>query len=224
MARTLLRGHQLHPRHSIPGLQGRSRRRPVDLWRSSLRARLACGRRSVPGRSFPRLASVEGFEEKGIAANQLTHRNWFDDPAGLIPNPTPGASPAFLVVPSIRSNLATYGGLIDNTALQGTMFLPGGATAACNYGNDINAAKTSTFSSGGCGAIPTIAFAPDQKRAVLFTHGEFDLAPGLTLYGEAHLAYLNVVAHDFIDPQQGAANQFTIFSETPSCRPRCRTP
>jgi outer membrane receptor protein involved in Fe transport len=172
---------------------------------------LTGGAQWLDGR-FRLIGSAEGFTEQGVGAGKVAHRRWFDDPAGLIPNPTPGASPNYLVVPSMRSNLATYGGLIDNGPLQGTMFLPGGATAPCTYGSGINAARTSTFASGGCGAIPTIAFAPDQKRAVFFAHGEFDVSPALTLYGEGHFAYANVLAHDFIDPQQGGSNQFTIFS------------
>jgi outer membrane receptor protein involved in Fe transport len=158
------------------------------------------------------IGSAEGFHEQGVGSEQPTYRPWFDDPDGLIPNPVPGGSPNYLVVPSMRSNLATYGGLIDNGPLQGTTFLPGGATAPCAYGSGINAARTSTFSSGGCGAVPTIAFAPNQKRAVLFAHGEYDLSPALTIYGEGHFAHANVLAHDFIDPQQGGSNQFTIFS------------
>jgi outer membrane receptor protein involved in Fe transport len=172
---------------------------------------LTGGAQLLDGR-FRLIGSAEGFTEQGVGAGQTTHRRWFDDPAGLIPNPKPGAAPNYLVVPSMRSNLATYGGLIDNGPLQGTMFLPGGATAPCAYGSGINAARTSTFASGGCGAVPTIAFAPDQKRAVFFAHGEFDVSPALTIYGEGHFAYANVLAHDYIDPQQGAANQFTIFS------------
>lgn len=167
----------------------------------------------VGGRAFANgrlrlIGSVEGHLESGIGADEESGRRWFDDPAGQIPNPVRGVSPSILVIPSIRSSLGAAGGLITNTALRGTRFLTGGTTAAFNYGTITG----TSWQSGGDGGRPNIAFAPDQDRITLFSHGEFDLTERANLFAEVSFSNSHVLSHNFVNPLQGAANNFTIFS------------
>lgn len=154
------------------------------------------------------IASLEGYIEDGIPANEESGRAWFDDPYGQIPNPVKGATPSILVIPSIRSSLGATGGLITNTALRGTRFLPGGATSAFNYGTITG----TSWQSGGDGGRPSLSFAPNQDRIAAFSHGEFDVTDRVTVFAEAMMSNSHTLSNNYINPLQGASNNFTIFS------------
>jgi iron complex outermembrane receptor protein len=154
------------------------------------------------------IASAEVFGEQGIGAKESSHRDWFENAAGQIPNPVAGANPALLVIPNIRSSLGTAGGLIAAGPLKGIQFLPGGAPAPFDYG----AVTGSAFQSGGDGARVNIAFAPEQARANTFIHGELEIGEDAALFAEVHYAYTHVASDNQINPQTGTGNQFTIFA------------
>lgn len=155
------------------------------------------------------VASAEAFTQKGVGPNDTTGRDWFDTPAGQIPNPIVGTLPKVLVIADIRNGLGAYGGLISSGPLRGTQFLPGGIPAPFNTGTITG----TTFQSGGDGAKINIGFAPDQERVTSFLHGEFDVTDKLTVFAEAHYAYSHVTANDFVNPHTGTANQYTIFRD-----------
>jgi iron complex outermembrane recepter protein len=169
---------------------------------------IAAGQEGFGGRARI-VVSAEFAVQDGIDADQATGRNWFDHPAGQIPNPVAGAQPATLVIPEIRNALGTYGGLIPSGPLKGTQFLPGGVSAPFNPGALVGA----TFASGGDGAQINIAFTPDQQRETAFARGEFDATPHVTLFADALYAHRRVGSGLFINPHTGAANQFTIFRD-----------
>ena len=154
------------------------------------------------------IASAEFANQSGVGPLGSTGRNWFDVPAGQIPNPA-GGLPKIIVIGDIRNGLGTYGGLIPSGPLKGIQFLPGGVTAAFTPGSVVG----TTFQSGGDGEKINIGFSPDQERANTFLHGEFDVHERLTLFAEGHVAHTDVTSAEFVNPQVGTANQFTIFRD-----------
>jgi outer membrane receptor protein involved in Fe transport len=171
------------------------------------------------------VASGEYFKMGGMNYGEVTGRNWFDYPTGAWTNPTAGALPTIVVVPNARSDYGNYNGII--TALTGCptgtpgnacralvnqQFLPGGtAIGAYNFGDQHNANNASaSFAGGGDGAVANQPFTPDTLRRSLFLHGEYDVSPNLTLWGQAmynsNITFLNsqVVS-------QLTTTQFTIF-------------
>jgi outer membrane receptor protein involved in Fe transport len=169
---------------------------------------IAVGQEGLGGRARF-VASAEFAAQNGIDADQTTGRDWFDHPAGQIPNPVVGGRPSTLVIPDIRNALGTYGGLIPSGPLRGTQFLPGGVSAPFNPG----ALAGATFASGGDGAQINIAFTPDQQRETAFVRGELDATPQVTLFADVLYAHRRVGSGLFINPHTGSANQFTIFRD-----------
>lgn len=154
------------------------------------------------------VASAEVAAQKGLGPTENTGRDWFEKAAGQLPNPA-GGTPAVLVVSDIRNGLGTYGGLITNSTLKGTQFLPGGATSTFVPG----AVVGTTFQSGGDGARINIGFSPDQFRANAFGHLDFELTPDLKLFAEGMISNSHVTSDNFVNLHTGSASQFTIFRD-----------
>ncbi len=170
-------------------------------------ASLAYGRSFMDGR-LHFVASAEFAAQSGLGPNDDTKRDWFEKAAGQLPNPA-GGSPSVLVVSDIRNGVATYGGLITNTVLKGTQFLPGGATSTFTPGSIVG----TTFQSGGDGARINIGFSPDQVRYNGFSHLEFELTPDISLFAEGVYAKSHVTSDNFVNLHTGSASQFTIFRD-----------
>jgi outer membrane receptor protein involved in Fe transport len=169
---------------------------------------LSYGRSFAGGRGHA-ILSGEYFKQDGLRADELTGRDWFDYAAGRIPNPVAGARPRFLVVPDLRSSVATNGGLISTGPLRGTEFLPGGATRQLTYGSIVG----STFMGGGDGARTNIGFMPEQDRKNFFGHVEYALTDNITvfaegIYGEAHTNQGHATNSNY-----AAGTGFTIFAD-----------
>ncbi|NOW44929.1 outer membrane receptor protein involved in Fe transport [Novosphingobium sp. SG751A] len=156
------------------------------------------------------IASAQYAKEYGVAVNESSGRDWFDDPVGLIPN-TLSSSPSNLIVPSIRSSVGSDGGLITNTILRGTQFLVGGVPAPFNRGFNPGAG----FQSGGDGSQVHYNFAPDQRRNSEFVHAEYDVSDDVSLFAEGRFAYNFVNSKNQIAFETGSGNQFTIYSGNP---------
>lgn len=156
------------------------------------------------------IASASYDREYGVAVNQSSGRQWFDDPVGLIPN-TLSPLPANIIVPNIRSSVGSDGGLITNTLLKGTQFLAGGAPAAFNYGFD----SGTGFQSGGDGSEVHYNFAPDQQRTAEFLHAEYEISDNVTAYVEGGYSNDYVDSRNEIAFETGSGNQFTIYSGNP---------
>ncbi len=155
------------------------------------------------------IISGEYFEQDGVRADEESGRDWFDSPAGRIPNPVVGTTPRALIVPDLRSSLATFGGLISTGPLRGTQFLAGGGTSQLVYGPIVG----SNNMSGGEGAILRIGLSPDQDRRNLFAHAEYDLTDTFTGYVEALYGKSHVNEGLFRSSNVGAGSGFTIFRD-----------
>lgn len=149
------------------------------------------------------------FHQKGLRADESTGRDWFDDNAGLIANPTKGALPRNLVIPSIRSSVGTFGGLISSGPLKGTQFLAGGVSAPFNYGTNTGTA----FQSGGDGARANIGLMPTQTRYNAFVRTEYDVSPALTLFAEGLYANSHTVQGAFVSQNTGTNAAYTIYRD-----------
>lgn len=155
------------------------------------------------------IAGIDYFYQKGLRADQRTHRDWFDDNAGQIVNPVAGARPLNLIIPSIRSSIGTYGGLISSGPLRGTQFLAGGASAPFNYGTVTGTA----FQSGGDGARANIGLQPTQERYNGFARAEFDLSPAATFFVEGLYARSHTNQGAFVSQNVGSNAAYTIYRD-----------
>lgn len=149
------------------------------------------------------------FYQKGLRADQKTHRDWFDDNAGQIVNPVAGARTLNLIIPSIRSSIGTYGGLISAGPLRGTQFLDGGRSAPFNYGTITGTA----FQSGGDGARANIGLQPTQERYNGFARAEFDVSPAFTVFAEGLYARSHTNQGAFVSQNVGSNAAYTIYRD-----------
>ncbi len=83
--------------------------------------------------------------------------------------------------------------------------------APFNYGT----VTGSSFQSGGDGGDPRNGLFPGQRRNNVFTHGEYDVTDYITLFAEGLYSHNRSSLDASIVPEQGAANQFTIFAGNP---------
>ena len=155
------------------------------------------------------IAGIDYFYQKGLRADQKTHRDWFDDNAGQIVNPVAGARPLNLIIPSIRSSIGTYGGLISSGPLRGTQFLANGVSAPFNYGTITGTA----FQSGGDGARANIGLQPTQERYNGFARAEFDISPAFTLFAEGLYARSHTNQGAFVSQNVGSNAAYTIYRD-----------
>lgn len=156
------------------------------------------------------ILSTQYFRQEGTSVNDVTGRDWWDKPQGLIANTT-GAGPQNLVLPNIRSSIGTTGGLITNTVLRGTHFLAGGAPATFNRG----LSSGSAWQSGGDGALINFNLTPDQQRTSNFAHLTYDVGDNAELYGELAYSESHGVDRNQKPINTGARFTYTIFSGNP---------
>lgn len=174
----------------------------------SFGATLNAGKKFLGGRARL-IGSIDYFRQDGLRADEVTHRDWFDNAAGRIPNPVANARPSNLVIADIRSSIGTYGGMISAGPLRGTQFLAGGVAAPFTYGP----ISGNAFASGGDGAKANVGLMPAQLRYSTFVHGEFDVTDRLMVYADALYAYSHTNQGAFTSTNTGAAAQYTIFRD-----------
>lgn len=159
------------------------------------------------------VVSGEYFKMKGIDVNDDTHRSWYEQAAGRIANPNPNGTPGIILVDDIRSSVGYPGGFITfapgNGALQGITFLPGGALGAFDRGTTTGSA----FQSGGSGARVNASLVPHQDRYSFFAGMQYDVSDGLSLTADAMASQSHTLQRAFVEPETGAASQFTIFRD-----------
>lgn len=160
------------------------------------------------------IASTQYGRQDGTRVNEMSGRDWWDRPSGLIQNTT-GSGPTNLVLPNIRNILSTYGGLISAGPLKGTQFLVGGVPAPMNYGYSAG----SIWASGGDGAWIPFNLTGDQERSANFAHATYDVTDNAQAYFELGFSISNAS-----DPNQkpintGAGNGYTIFRDNAFLHP-----
>lgn len=178
----------------------------------NLLARFAWGH-ALSGRRLHLIVSGEYFEMRGIDIGDDTHRAWYERAVGRIANPGTDTTPGMLIVDDIRSSIGYPGGFITyaagNGALLGITFLPGGALGTFDRGTTTG----STFQSGGSGARVNTSLVPNQDRFNLFAGAQYDVSDDLRLTVDAMASRSHTLQRAFIEPETGAASQFTIFSD-----------
>ncbi len=175
---------------------------------ANYKASLAWGG-SFAGDRLHVIASTQVARQDGTRVHELTGRQWYDDPMGLITNTT-GSGPTNLVLPNITSTVGTDGGLITAGPLKGTQFLVGGVPAPFNYGYSPGTA----WSSGGDGSWIPFNLIGTQERTQNFVHATYDVTDSAQLYAEIGFSYSRGT-----DPNQKGINTagfaYTIFSGNP---------
>jgi iron complex outermembrane receptor protein len=145
----------------------------------SFMANIAVGHQFADGK-LRVIGSAEFSRQGGVGITDKSGRAWWDDAAGQVPNPTTGAQPLVLVVPSLKAALGSNGGLISSGPLRGTQFIANGQSAPFQYGSVVS----NTYMSGGDvnAGNPGNSLSPDQKRSTAFARAEFDLTPDTMVY------------------------------------------
>ncbi len=114
-----------------------------------------------------------------------------------IANPTPANGlPVNLIVPNSQYSTVAPGGIINNTALKGTTFGPGGVPMPFTYGSFVGASSMSGGSNvgcvnGGCGNLnisSTASVEPPTARLGTFARVGYDFSPTLRAYVNASFA------------------------------------
>ncbi|QCB43265.1 TonB-dependent receptor [Sphingomonas sp. PAMC26645] len=161
------------------------------------------------------LVSGEYYKNEGIF--NYNGRDWARKGYAIIAvpgvtdlNKSP-TNPRQVVVPNVRTSNGTYGGLITDTALRGTQFLPGGAPSPFTYGSLVSA---STMQGGdGIDASRDIGLQPEQERFNLFSRFDYELTDNVSAYVQGIYGQDQVVFISGPGLQAGGSNQFTIFSD-----------
>ncbi len=159
------------------------------------------------------VASALHYTDYGVGTAQ--NRDWTSRATGAITNPN--FNPALpvsptnttqIVVTAPYSSVASLGGLITNTALKGTTFLPDGQATAFQYGNDVSAA----FMQGGGGYDESLLLTlqPFQRRDQFFTHVTYDFSDSLSGYIQL-MGSQNNVKYNSLPTFELSSTAFTIF-------------
>jgi outer membrane receptor protein involved in Fe transport len=173
---------------------------------AELLASLAAGTKFADGRGRI-IAGVEYVDNKG-SGNCYT-RDWCSQSYNTISNPgRVGGQAATLILPNARTATATRAGIITGvtragapivTPLRGTEFGPNGTTFRHDYGAYFPSNPAGTnggiFQSGG--GDPALAFyenyplAAPVERVNAFTHADFEVTDGVTLFAEGSYGHVN---------------------------------
>lgn len=149
----------------------------------------------------------------GIDVNEPSGRDWYEKAAGRIANPVAGATPSFILVDDIRSSVGYPGGFVTfaaaNGALRGITFEPGGALGTFNRGTITGSA----FQNGGSGARVNVSLIPNQERYSVFGGLQYEFSDDLNLTVDGLYARSHTLQRAFVEPDTGAASQFTIFRD-----------
>jgi iron complex outermembrane recepter protein len=132
------------------------------------------------------VVSGDYYDREGIGPN-ASGRDWQDRAPGVIPNPTPGARPFRFFVDDVTLSAANYGGLITSGPLRGTTFAPGGAPVPFRFGSLVGP----LFMTGGDGVAHSTNITGALRRATLFAHVKYDLAPSTEVFAEGLYAKVN---------------------------------
>lgn len=154
------------------------------------------------------VGSFEYYKSDGVL--NTAKRHWDDAHFDVIPNPTPNdGRPANLWRSNVRTSDMTYGGLIRSTALRGTQFLPGGATAPFTYGTEVSAATM--VGGDGFWEPRGNVIAPLETKSA-FLHGTIEASDAVSLFFEG--AYANSKSSYNGSPGSYSGTQaFTIFND-----------
>lgn len=134
-------------------------------------------------------------------------RKWAEAGWGLIPN-LPGESPRLVLTPNVTNSHATFGGLIINTALAGTEFLPGGVPDPFVYGD----LRSSQYMVGGDGILDFINIAAGVERWSTFGRVGYEFSDSVEAFFEASLAESRT-RYRQRSPGNIAANRVEIFRD-----------
>ena len=158
---------------------------------------------------------VSGLHYVDYGVSTAQSRDWTSRATGAITNPNfnsalpvSATNTTQIVVTAPYSSVAALGGLITNTALKGTTFLPGGQPTQFQYGNDLTAA----FMQGGGGYDESLLLTlqPYQRRDQFFVHATYDFSDSLSGYVQL-MGSQNNVKYNSLPTFELSSTAFTIF-------------
>ena len=160
------------------------------------------------------LVSGEYYDNEGIP--NYNGREWALRGYAIIAAPgvndanKSATNPKTLVVPNVTFAAGSYGGLITNTTLRLTQFLPGGATAPFVLG--ANATGATMQGGSGVDVFRNIGLQPQQERESIFGRVDFDVTNHVSVYAQALYGKNDVI---FVSGPGAAvtSSSFTIFRD-----------
>lgn len=160
------------------------------------------------------LVSGEYYENKGIP--NYYGRDWALRGYAIIAVPgvtdanKSATNPKTIIAPNVTFAAGTYGGLITNTALRLTQFLPGGTTAPFVLG--ANATGATMQGGSGIDAFRDIGLQPEQQRKNAFGRVDFAVTDNISVYAQGLYGENKVV---FVSGPGASvtSSSFTIFRD-----------
>jgi iron complex outermembrane receptor protein len=164
------------------------------------------------------IGSVEYYTSAGVPTANA--RDWayggtgyINNPAVTAANPASATNPIRLLVNNPLTSIASFGGLITNTALAGTTFDIGGVPRAFQYGA-FRTAATMAGSSDPTAYNPNLELTlqPEQKRTSAFFHVNYEVSDALELYAEGNYSQ-NDIYYNSLPTFELSQTAFTIFPD-----------
>src|SRR5690606_37950780 len=104
-------------------------------------------------------------------------RDWGRKAYQLVTNPAVGATPANLILPDVQFASVTPGGLVNNTALRGTQFGPGGAILPFTYGDYVGSTTMVGGSNTGYNINTGADSTPALERVAAYGRASYEFSP-----------------------------------------------
>lgn len=104
-------------------------------------------------------------------------RDWGRKGYQIVTNPTPGATPANLILPDVQFATVTPGGIINNTVLRGTQFGPGGTTMPFTYGQYVGSTNMVGGSNTGYNINTGVDIVPGLERVAAYGRASYEFSP-----------------------------------------------
>lgn len=178
---------------------------------------LLAGGQSLMNDRLHAIGSLEFYTSAGVPTANA--RDWAFGGTGYINNPAATAAtatasnPIRLLVNNPLTSIASYGGLITNTALAGTTFDVGGVPRPFQYGA-FRTAATMAGSSDPTAYNPNLELTlqPEQTRTSAFFHLTYDLSDTLEIYTEGNYSQ-NDIYYNSLPTFELSQTAFTIFPD-----------
>lgn len=178
---------------------------------------LLAGGQSMMDDRVHAIGSLEYYTSAGVPTANA--RDWAFGGRGFINNPAATAAtatptnPIRLLVNNPLTSIASYGGLITNTALAGTTFDVGGVPRPFQYGA-FRTASTMAGSTDPTAYNPNLELTlqPKQTRTSAFFHLTYDVSDTFEVYAEGNYSQ-NDIYYNSLPTFELSQTAFTIFPD-----------
>ncbi len=179
----------------------------------NFKVELAYGKSLLDGRARI-IASADYYRLNNLGVNFRGSRPWtqFGSIDGIV-DPA-GATPRRRRADNIRGSTGAFGGLVVAGPLRGLRFRPDGSTFQHDFGVPGYVGSNSQL--GGNGDLIRVGAGSAMKPNVnVFVHGEYDITPEITAFGEISHGSENLSAFQFDVYHPTTAGAPTIFRDNP---------